>query len=63
MEKKARIKRLSHQDDVKRSWSATYQLEEFELALPSEEADLKSDENLPAQAEPQEDIEQAEASS
>jgi hypothetical protein len=31
MEKKARVKRLNHQDDVKRSWAAAYSItEEFE---------------------------------
>jgi hypothetical protein len=31
MEKKARVKRLNHQDDVKRSWAAAYSMtEEFE---------------------------------
>jgi hypothetical protein len=30
MEKKARVKRLNHQDDVKRSWAAAYSItEEF----------------------------------
>jgi hypothetical protein len=63
MEKKARIKRLNHQDDVKRSWSATYQLEEeFEVVLPSEEAGLEADETPRIQAEAPENNEPSRAS-
>jgi hypothetical protein len=37
MEKKVRIKKLKHQDDVKRSWAAAYPLiEDFEGILPEE---------------------------
>ncbi|MCY7282542.1 MAG: hypothetical protein LH679_03690 [Cyanobacteria bacterium CAN_BIN43] len=37
VEKKARVKRLNHQDDVKRSWRAAYPLiEDFEGILPEE---------------------------
>jgi hypothetical protein len=37
MEKKARVKRLNHQDDVKRSWAAAYSItEEFEDVLPDD---------------------------
>jgi hypothetical protein len=41
MEKKARVKRLNHQDDVKRSWAAAYQLEEN---LLEENVTLEEDE-------------------
>jgi hypothetical protein len=37
MEKKVRVKRLNHQDDVKRSWRAAYPLtEDFEGILTEE---------------------------
>jgi hypothetical protein len=37
MEKKARVQRLSRQDDVKRSWAEAFQdLEEVVEALPEE---------------------------
>jgi hypothetical protein len=50
MEKKVRVKRLNHQDDVKRSWTATYPLiEDFECILPEEweraQAELNTAEN------------------
>jgi len=35
VEKKARVKRLNHQDDVRRSWATAYPLiEDFESILP-----------------------------
>lgn len=37
MEKKVRVKRLNHQDDVKRSWTAAYSLtEDFEGIFPED---------------------------
>jgi hypothetical protein len=57
MEKKARVKRLNHQDDVKRSWAAAYSIaEEFEdisldISLDKTEDTLTSENN--ARLEPQ----------
>jgi hypothetical protein len=50
MEKKVRVKRLNHQDDVKRSWTATYPLiEDSESLLPEDweraQAELNTAEN------------------
>lgn len=43
MEKKIRVKRLTHQDDVKRSWTAAYPFrEDFESILPEEIQEAQS---------------------
>jgi hypothetical protein len=36
MEKKIRVKRLNHHDDVKRSWAAAYPLADLEDILPED---------------------------
>jgi hypothetical protein len=45
MEKKVRVKRLNHQDDVKRSWAAAYSItEEFESEiLPDDWQETQAD--------------------
>lgn len=57
MEKKVRVKRLNHQDDVKRSWRAAYPLtEDFESILPEELeqtlSNLDAGENNPCEIQP-----------
>jgi hypothetical protein len=56
MEKKVRVKRLNHQDDVKRSWAAAYPLtEDFESTLPEDcerESERDSAENDSPQIQP-----------
>jgi hypothetical protein len=49
MEKKARVQRLSRQDDVKRSWAEAYQhLEEVDVPpLPEEEGEQAETDSPP----------------
>jgi hypothetical protein len=58
MEKKARVKRLNHQDDVKRSWAAAYSItDEFEesslnVEPPTSEEQEPTPQNQPPDAPP-----------
>jgi hypothetical protein len=50
MEKKARVKRLNHQDDVKRSWAAAYSITEDFEDIPE---DVLTSKDNPQPSEPQ----------
>jgi len=57
MEKKVRVKRLNHQDDIKRSWTATYLLTEdsegtLSEDLAKEQSRLDSVEDNTSQIQP-----------